>query len=156
MELNRDDWRRLGVGIAWLCGGMVALLVAIRLLSLPRSDRGYRRQPSARTQIQNFGSALAFYSEDNGRPPTSAQGLSGLIRRPTIAPLPRNWRGPYLTDTDTIPIDPWDREYVYQSPGPRGEPYVITSLGTDGRPGGDGDDADISSNQFLASRRRTQ
>lgn len=97
------------------------------------------------TQVRLFHLPVQMYVLDNGRPPTTAQGLNALLRCPTIAPLPSRWRGPYLTDIPSIPKDAWGNDYLYQSPGPRGEPFVITSLGRDGRPGGEELDADISS-----------
>jgi len=51
-----------------------------------------------------------------------------------------NWDGPYLPKE--IPLDPWQNEYVYRSPGEHGD-YDIISYGADGRPGGEGEDADI-------------
>jgi general secretion pathway protein G len=46
---------------------------------------------------------------------------------------------------NSIPLDPWGNPYRYQSPGPGGERYIILSLGEDGRPGGFGFAADLSS-----------
>jgi general secretion pathway protein G len=56
----------------------------------------------------------------------------------------KNWRSPYLRKP--VPLDPWGRAYVYLSPGqvnPQG--YDLQTYGADGKPGGEGEDADITS-----------
>ena len=63
---------------------------------------------------------------------------------PTQGDPPRNWRGPYLSRV--VPVDPWGRPYVYVSPGAENpQTYDLYSLGRDGKVGGDGEDADITS-----------
>jgi general secretion pathway protein G len=44
-----------------------------------------------------------------------------------------------------IPLDPWNRPYVYKFPGEHGDEPDIISYGADGLPGGDGENADILS-----------
>jgi len=96
--------------------------------------------PKARTDINNLMQALNTYKQDNQRYPTAEQGLIALIEKPTTAPTPSNWR-PYM---DKLPNDPWHRPYQYLIPGIKGETDVL-SLGADGKPGGDGENADIGS-----------
>ena len=68
--------------------------------------------------------------------------MSALREKPTRAPVPANWRGPYLRKD--VPNDPWGRPYIYRFPGERNAAnYDLSSLGRDGRPGGTGEDADI-------------
>ncbi len=99
---------------------------------------------AARTQIELFGLALDAYRLDNDYYPATEQGLEGLRTRPTAEPAPRRWRGPYLRKE--IPLDPWGRPFVYRAPGEvNREGYDLLSLGRDGRAGGDGEDADITS-----------
>jgi general secretion pathway protein G len=100
----------------------------------------------ARTQIELFGLALDAYRLDNDRYPTSEQGLAALRTAPTTDPVPRRWRGPYLRKE--VPLDPWGRAYVYVSPGTRNpapDTYELYTLGRDGQPGGEGEDADLTS-----------
>ncbi|MBL0940122.1 MAG: type II secretion system major pseudopilin GspG [Gemmatimonadaceae bacterium] len=98
---------------------------------------------TARAQIESLMTALDTYRLDQGRYPTSSQGLGALWEKPTIDP-PANWREPYLRKA--VPNDPWGRAYVYVSPG-RENPssFDLLSYGADGRPGGTGPDADILS-----------
>jgi general secretion pathway protein G len=129
---------------------LLVVLVILALLAgivLPRFlDRGEQAKVSAaKGQIGTFKSALQLYALDNGQPPTSQQGLQALIQEPTTSPRPRGWRKPYLSDVNEVPQDPWGNEYVYVS---EGDDFLITSYGADGKEGGDGNDADILSNQL--------
>ena len=66
------------------------------------------------------------------------RGLQALVAKPAGQPS-ANWKGPYL---DRLPKDPWNQPYQYQQPGQHGEIDVF-SYGADGRPGGEGENADI-------------
>lgn len=104
---------------------------------------GAAKDATAKSQIEMLGAALDAYRLDNGRYPTTEQGLAALWEKPTSDP-PANWRSPYLRKP--VPLDPWGRAYVYTAPGqvnPQG--YDLLSYGADGKPGGDGEDADILS-----------
>ncbi|MET3517774.1 general secretion pathway protein G [Pseudacidovorax sp. 1753] len=98
------------------------------------------RVTAARTDVNNLMNALKMYRLDNQRYPTSEQGLQALVTRPTTGPAAPNWK-PYV---DKLPNDPWGRPYQYVNPGIKGEVDVL-SLGADGQPGGEGNDADIGS-----------
>ncbi|MBK7406248.1 MAG: type II secretion system protein GspG [Phycisphaerales bacterium] len=50
----------------------------------------------------------------------------------------------YYLAADSL-LDPWERAYVYIAPGPEGHPYEVVSYGADGQPGGEGENADLSS-----------
>ncbi|SBS32427.1 Type II secretion system protein G precursor [Marinomonas aquimarina] len=117
---------------------LLVALVAPNLLG--RSDDA--KVAVAKTQLRNIVSALDLYKLDNGHYPSTAQGLQALVTRPSGYPEARNWKqGGYLP---ALPQDPWQSEYLYISPGAQGE-YDLLSLGADGREGGEGDAADISS-----------
>ena len=122
---------------------LLVVMVIIGLLAAyvgPRyfSQIGKSEVKTTRAQINALEKALDQYRIDVGSYPTTEQGLAALITRP--ANLSR-WDGPYLSKT--LPMDPWGRPYAYKSPGEHGE-IDISSLGRDGRPGGDGIDADIT------------
>lgn len=118
--------------------GIMAALIVPRLMSRPDEARVV----SAKQGIASVVSALKLYRLDNFRYPTQEQGLKALVERPTLDPIPANWPvGGYL---DRAPKDPWGNDYVYRNPGQRSEVEVI-SLGADGRPGGTGVNADITS-----------
>lgn len=118
--------------------GILAALVVPKIFG--RADDA--RITAARTEISALMQALKVYRIDNGRFPTTEQGLLALINKPTIDPMPNNWKqGGYLERT-SVPKDPWGKEYQYLSPGVRGEIDVF-SFGRDGQSGGEGPDADI-------------
>jgi general secretion pathway protein G len=99
---------------------------------------------AAKQDIASIMQALKLYRIDNGVYPTTEQGLRALIEKPTIEPIPSNWRqGGYL-ERNTPPLDPWKREYKYLNPGLKGEIDVF-SYGRDGQSGGESYDADIGS-----------
>jgi general secretion pathway protein G len=99
---------------------------------------------TAQTQIELFSVALDNYRLDNGRYPTTEQGLQALRQKPVSEPVPYNWRGPYLQKE--IPLDPWGQPYVYRSPGDvNSTTYDLLTLGRDGQPGGEDEDADVTS-----------
>ena len=118
--------------------GILAALIAPRLMSRPDEAR----VTAAKQGLASVASALKLYRLDNFRYPTQEQGLRALVERPTTEPVPSNWpNGGYL---DRFPKDPWGNDYVYRNPGQRSEVEVL-SLGADGRPGGTGINADITS-----------
>ena len=94
---------------------------------------------TTKAQIVGLEKALQQYRLDVGRYPTTEQGLAALMTKPANV---NKWAGPYLEKN--LPTDPWGRPYVFVSPGEHGD-FDISSTGRDGRPGGDGLDADITS-----------
>ena len=116
--------------------GVLAALIVPNVIG--RADDA--RATAARTDVNNIMQALKLYRLDNQRYPTGEQGLQALVNRPTATPIPSNWK-PYV---EKLPNDPWGRPYQYFNPGIRGEIDVL-SLGADGQPGGEGNDADIGS-----------
>jgi len=102
------------------------------------------RVTTARTQMALLGTALDSYRLDAGGYPTTAQGLQALRERPSRAPAPLNWKGPYLRQD--VPLDPWGRAYIFRSPGLRNPSgFDLATLGRDGAEGGEGEDADLVS-----------
>ena len=123
---------------------VVTVLAVLAALVGPSVFRhlGTAKDAAARSQMEMLGAALDAYRLDNGRYPTTAQGLESLRTAPTAEPLPRNWQGPYLRKA--VPLDPWGNPYSYTSPGEHNpEGYDLLTYGADGEPGGEGEDADI-------------
>lgn len=124
---------------------LLELLVVVAIIGLlagyvgPRyfAQIGKSERQTAVAQIQAFEKALDQYRLDTGRYPRTEQGLAALVTRPESEP---KWNGPYLQKDP--PADPWGNAYVYRSPGEKYE-YELASYAKDGRPGGEGEDADI-------------
>lgn len=115
--------------------GLLGTLTAIQLSSYLGRAKG----DTAKLQVDQLVAALDLYRIDVGRLPTGEEGLGALLQSPAGA---ANWRGPYLRKVEAT-LDPWGRAYLYRRPGERGE-YDVMSYGADGRPGGTGEDADVS------------
>ncbi len=121
--------------------GILATLVVPKLMGRPDEAR----KVAAKQDIASIMQALNLYHLDNGRYPTTEQGLDALVKAPTTEPVPSNYKeGGYLSK---LPKDPWGNKYQYLSPGLKGEVDVM-SLGADGKPGGEGVNADIGSWQL--------
>lgn len=118
--------------------GILAALVVPKLISRPDEARAL----AAKQDVASLMQALKLYRLDNQRYPATEQGLQALVALPGIAPIPRGWKpGGYV---ERLPLDPWGNAYRYLNPGMRSEIDVF-SLGADGAPGGEGNDADIGS-----------
>jgi general secretion pathway protein G len=118
--------------------GILAALIVPKVMSRPDEAR----IAATRQDIGSIIQALKLYKLDNMRYPTTEQGLEALVKKPTSAPIPPNWKGNgYL---EKLPKDPWGNRYQYLQPGLRGDIDVI-STGADGTAGGEGSDADIGS-----------
>lgn len=84
--------------------------------------------------------ALKLYRLDNFSYPSTEQGLQALRVKPGLEPVPAKWKsGGYL---ESMPVDPWGRAYLFLHPGQHGD-FDLYTLGADGMPGGEGQNADI-------------
>lgn len=116
---------------------ILALLAGLAVPKLMGKVKGAKVK-TAQTQIEIFSNTLDSLFLDVGRFPSTSEGLNALWVDPGMS----GWAGPYLKKS--LPKDPWGNDYVYKCPGDHDE-YDVSSLGADGLPGGDGDDADITS-----------
>jgi len=122
---------------------IIATLVAVVAPSLFQNV-GDAKVAAAKSQMEIFELALDAYRIDNDRYPSTDQGLEALRLKPVTGDSLRNWRGPYLRKD--VPLDPWGHAYGYRSPGAVNQTsYDLFSLGRDGKVGGAGEDADITS-----------
>ena len=126
---------------------LLELLVVMAIIGLlagfvaPRyfAQVGKSQVKVARAQIDAFDKALDQFRLDVGRYPTTEEGLQALVVQLSSEP---SWRGPYLKKA--VPADPWGRPYVYEQPGAHTGDFDLQSYGRDGRPGGTGEDADVT------------
>ena len=118
--------------------GLLATIVALNVL--PSGDTA--RVQKAKADIATIEDALELYKLQNISYPTTSQGLAALSAAPAGLVDPSRYQaGGYLK---RLPDDPWGRPYLYASPGRHGQADVW-SLGADGKEGGEGIDADITS-----------
>ncbi len=135
---------------------LIELLVVVAIITILASVVGYNltkepgkaKMAKAKATIGILKTSLQRYRMEQGRLPTQEQGLQALCTKPERPPVPEQYpEGGYL-DSLQAPPDPWKREYVYMSPGPNGEQFLIISYGADGEPGGTEENADITSNDL--------
>ncbi len=109
------------IAILGLLIGLVAP-AALRQLSGARNS-------VAKQSIERISSVLDLYKLDVGSYPSTEEGLAALARKPSGT---NSWNGPYLKG-DAVPLDPWNKPYVYRNPSERaGHDYDLCSLGPDG------------------------
>ncbi len=110
---------------------VVIIISALAAMVLPRlAGRSEQaRTAAARADVSaNIATALKLYELDNGKFPSTSEGLKALLNKPSSV---TNWNGPYL---EKEPIDPWGRQYQYKSPGEhRPQDYDLYSFGNDGQ-----------------------
>lgn len=117
--------------------GLLTTIVVINVL--PSQDRAMVEK--ARADIATLGQALEMYRLDNLGYPTSSDGLQALVAPPaSLTTTARYRQGGYIKK---LPDDPWGRPYQYDNPGRQGPGFDLYSLGADGAPGGEDDNADI-------------
>lgn len=122
---------------------LIELLVVLAILTLlaglvgPRvlGQLGGAKSKTAAVQIADLDKSLELFKLDVGRYPSTEEGLEALVKKPGNA---NGWNGPYLKGG--VPADPWGHAYKYANTSGAVE---ILSLGADGVPGGDGENADV-------------
>ena len=119
---------------------LLAALVGPKLMG--RTDDA--KITDAKVQIKNMETALKLYKLDSGSYPTTEQGLSALVAKPTVGVIPKSYKEEGYLESKKVPKDPWGSDYLYLSPGEHGD-YDIYSFGADGVKGGEGKNADITS-----------
>ncbi len=121
---------------------LLELLVVIVILSLlaallipkftGRVDEA--KIETTKVQLKEVKRALEMYRIDNGRYPTTEQGLKALVQKPTTEPIPKKWKQ-YL---EAVPKDAWDNELIYIYPS-ENHPFELKSKGPDGELGTEDD-----------------
>ena len=115
--------------------GILAAVIVPRLTGKPDEARAVKAQ----ADIRQLESALEMYKLDNFYYPSTQQGLDALVNKPAGDPPAKNWRSGYIS---RLPKDPWGNPYQYLQPGNKGS-FDVFTMGADGKPGGEGADADI-------------
>ena len=106
---------------------IIGLLMAAAIFKMAPA-LNVAKDTRVRADISNLRTMLLSYNGTNGFYPTSDQGLKALVNRPDGEPVPNRWS----QLMDSVPTDPWGKEYVYRCPGsknPNG--YDLFSAGPD-------------------------
>ena len=131
---RREAFSLVEIMVVIVIIGLLAGMVTINV-------RGYMlqaKQNTARSEMATIVQALSTFYTAYGRYPTNEEGLACLTR--AMEKIPE----PLLTHP---PVDPWGRPYQYNCPGSNG-PFELICYGADGHEGGQGADADISSDDL--------
>jgi general secretion pathway protein G len=144
--------KQCGLGVHGRQSGftLIEIMVVVIIIGLMASfavpavlDRvDESRIQKARADFKGLQTALKLYKIDNFIYPTGEQGLEALATKPSLAPVPRNWKSSGYVEQ--LQMDPWGRPYLYMSPAESGREYDIYTLGADGVTGGEGPAADLS------------
>jgi general secretion pathway protein G len=139
-EVSRDrGFTLIEIMVVIIILGILAMYVAPKLMGRPEEAKQVR----AKMDIAALETALKLYKLDSGVYPGTEQGLLALVQKPEAGVIPKKWRqGGYL-EKGKVPKDPWGNDYVYLSPGLKGD-FDIISYGADGVPGGENENKDIN------------
>lgn len=111
----------------------VATGLAFFLVWLTHDSSLSPQQQRARGEIRKLEGLFKSHHRLMGRFPSKEEGFTPLIQARLL---------------ESVPVDPWGHPYVYWMDGASG---AVVSYGADGRPGGSGQDADLSSGGVLAA-----
>ena len=137
---DRKGFTLIEIMVVIVILALLAALVGPKLMG--RTDDA--KITDARVQIKNIETALKLYKLDTGNYPSTEQGLTALVTKPTVGVIPNGYKeGGYL-ESKKVPKDPWGSDYLYISPGEHGD-YDLFCYGADGAKGGEGKNADITS-----------
>lgn len=139
MERQHAGFTLLEILIVVMIIGLIMTGVATQLIG-----RAQEAQITlAQTRMRQLEQALELYKLDNGRYPTTDQGLEALVAEPTSEPLPRRWSPTGYIKRELL-LDPWGGPFQYQAPGEHNAlTFDLLCYGPDGTEGGSGDDTDI-------------
>ena len=110
---------------------IIALLMGVLVGPQIFKARKQANVSAAKMQIPRFSLSLESYKEAHGNYPTTEEGLQALVD------------DKLLKEKDIK--DPWGNPFQYRCPGDHDDEYDIWSYGADGKEGGEGFDADITS-----------
>lgn len=143
--MKRKRWsdgamkRQSGMTLVEILAVVVILgLIAGTLLVGFSGSFGKAKHELAKSGIGIIVSQLETYRLEHSAWPSNDQGLAVLTDGQATP------SASYYLNPGQL-LDPWDRSYLYVTPGPDGHPYEVLTYGADGQPGGEGEIADISS-----------
>ena len=137
---NNDGFTLIELMVVIVILGILAGLIVPRIMGRPEEAK----QIKAKLTIESLETSLRLYKLDNGSYPATEQGLESLVQAPDTGDVPKHYQEGGYIEKGKIPLDPWDNEFVYLSPGVHNE-YDIISYGADGVPGGEGKNKDVNS-----------
>lgn len=136
---------RRAIFVRWLPGCVVATLALVAVcLAIPLlASRYYTtdRNSKVRMDLVALHSGLEEYVHRYGSCPATLDGL-------LTSADPRG-----VLEVDALPRDPWGVAYRYAIPTDDADWPIVYTLGSDAAPGGEGDEADVYSLDYVRGRR---
>ncbi|MCM8531619.1 MAG: type II secretion system major pseudopilin GspG [Lentisphaeraceae bacterium] len=129
-RIKRRNFSLLEVIIA------ISILALVAALAVPNflGQAEEAKANAAKVEMNTLKQSVTNFKLDTGKFPTSLEDLvsnsQGL----------KNWKQ-YLED---VPKDPWGNDYRFESRPELFNKFEIISYGSDGQPGGEGTNADIT------------
>lgn len=122
-QKKEDGFTLVEVMVTLVIIGLLTTFVVLNVLPA----QGKAQVQKARGDISAIETALEMYKLDNFNYPTEQEGLDALVASGLVKKMS---------------LDPWGNPYEYRNPGERAQ-IDIYSLGADGEPGGEEQNADI-------------
>jgi general secretion pathway protein G len=136
MRKNEKGFTFIEIMVVIILIGLLATLVAPKIFK----GMGKAKHEIARSKMAIIESAISQFHMDCGRIPYDTEGLEALLVAPED--VADKWNGPYVKKSELL--DPWGNPYIYVEQGEHNVgSFDLVSLGADGQPGGDSDNADI-------------
>jgi general secretion pathway protein G len=137
-KINMKNWSHSAARRAFTLIELLLVLVIIAVLAAVVVPKLAGRTEDAKIKatkgsVAGISSALGIFEVDNGRYPTTEEGLKALVDAPSGL---TNWHGPYV-ERAHIAADPWGNPFVYRYPGTQNPNFDLFSTGPDGREGND-------------------
>lgn len=128
LHLKNQGFTLIEIMVVVVIIGIMALMIVPTVIN--KVDEA--RITKAKSDIRTLESQLEMYRIDTGSFPTTDQGLTSLVKKTDVPPVPTNWQGPYI---QRLPKDPWGNNYQYVYPSKHGGQFDIYSYGSAGKDG---------------------
>lgn len=141
---SEERQRKTNMVVAVICFvGLLVIVFALAIFRYLKTEGGINttwKTDSIKVRMSLIEDGLNRFYLDCGRFPSQDEGLEALFESPVN--LQGKWNGRYLKPYPLV--DPWGNPFIYVAEGRyRSGGFDLISLGADGQPGGEGENADI-------------
>jgi general secretion pathway protein G len=143
--MKRREQKRVGRGRGFTLIEVIVIVVILGVLAAVIAPRflgriGQSKHNVTRSNAASLATAVRLFIADHGAPESGAT-IDILWERPPQVDESR-WQ-PYVENPEKL-LDAWGNKFILKIPGDKNRyDFDIVSYGADGRPGGEGENADI-------------